>query len=134
MDNSRYLDIISGFKGKNIIIVGDIMLDVYYWGDVHRISQEAPVPIVHIDKENVRTGGAGNVSTNLFGLNANPLLIGVLGDDKNGNTLLEQLKDKSISTEGIFRVKGRTTTVKTRVFAQNQQMIRFDQESITFIS
>ena len=134
MDNSRYLDIISGFKGKNIIIVGDIMLDVYYWGDVHRISQEAPVPIVHIDKENVRAGGAGNVATNLFGLNANPLLIGVLGEDKNGNTLLEQLKDKSISTEGIFRVKGRTTTVKTRVFAQNQQMIRFDQESITFIS
>ena len=92
MEYSRYQHIISRFKGKNIIIVGDIMLDVYYWGDAHRISPEAPVPIVHITNENVRIGGAGNVATNLFGLSAKPLLIGVLGEDENGNTLLKQLK------------------------------------------
>ncbi len=134
MEYSRYQHIISGFKGKNIIIVGDIMLDVYYWGDVHRISPEAPVPIVHITNENVRIGGAGNVATNLFGLSAKPLLIGVLGEDENGNTLLKQLKDKLISTEGIIPIKDRTTTVKSRVISKNQQMIRFDQESTTLVS
>ena len=134
MEYSRYQHIISRFKGKNIIIVGDIMLDVYYWGDVHRISPEAPVPIVHITNENVRIGGAGNVATNLFGLSAKPLLIGVLGEDENGNTLLKQLKDKLISTEGIIPIKDRTTTVKSRVIAKNQQMIRFDQESTTLAS
>ena len=133
MEYSRYQHIISRFKGKNIIIVGDIMLDVYYWGDVHRISPEAPVPIVHITNENVRIGGAGNVATNLFGLSAKPLLIGVLGEDENGNTLLKQLKDKLISTEGIIPIKDRTTTVKSRVIAKNQQMIRFDQESTTLV-
>ena len=134
MNNSRYLDIISGFRGKNIIIVGDIMLDVYYWGDVHRISQEAPVPIVQITKENVRAGGAGNVAKNVSGLTANPILIGVLGEDGYGTTLLEQFKDQSITTDGIIRVNDRNTTVKTRVIAQNQQMIRFDKEHTKFIS
>ena len=133
MDYSRYQQIISGFKDKNIIIVGDIMLDVYYWGDVHRISQEAPVPIVNITNENARAGGAGNVATNLFCLNSNPFLIGVLGEDENGNTLLKKLKDKVMCTEGIVRVKDRTTTVKTRVISKNQQMIRFDKESTTLV-
>jgi len=133
MDYSRYQKIISKFKDKNIIIVGDIMLDVYYWGDVHRISQEAPVPVVNITNENVRAGGAGNVATNLFGLNSNPILIGVLGEDENGNTLLKELKDKVISTAGIVQVKDRSTIVKTRVIAQNQQMIRFDKESTSFV-
>ena len=133
MDYSRYQKIISKFKDKNIIIVGDIMLDVYYWGDVHRISQEAPVPVVNITNENVRAGGAGNVATNLFGLNSNPFLIGVLGEDENGNTLLKELKDKVISTAGIVQVKDRSTIVKTRVIAQNQQMIRFDKESTSFV-
>ncbi len=133
MDYSRYQKIISKFKDKNIIIVGDIMLDVYYWGDVHRISQEAPVPVVNITNENVRAGGAGNVATNLFGLNSTPYLIGVLGEDENGNTLLKELKDKVISTAGIVQVKGRSTIVKTRVIAQNQQMIRFDKESTSFV-
>jgi rfaE bifunctional protein kinase chain/domain len=133
MDYSRYQKIISKFKDKNIIIVGDIMLDVYYWGDVHRISQEAPVPVVNITNENVRAGGAGNVATNLFGLNSTPYLIGVLGEDENGNTLLKELKDKVISTAGIVQVKDRSTIVKTRVIAQNQQMIRFDKESTSFV-
>jgi len=133
MDYSRYQKIISKFKDKNIIIVGDIMLDVYYWGDVHRISQEAPVPVVNITNENVRAGGAGNVATNLSGLNSNPFLIGVLGEDENGNTLLKELKDKVISTAGIVQVKDRSTIVKTRVIAQNQQMIRFDKESTSFV-
>jgi rfaE bifunctional protein kinase chain/domain len=109
------------------------MLDVYYWGDVHRISQEAPVPVVNITNENVRAGGAGNVATNLFGLNSTPYLIGVLGEDENGNTLLKELKDKVISTAGIVQVKDRSTIVKTRVIAQNQQMIRFDKESTSFV-
>jgi len=133
MDYSRYQKIISKFKDKNIITVGDIMLDVYYWGDVHRISQEAPVPVVNITSENARAGGAGNVATNLFGLNSNPFLIGVLGEDENGNTLLKKMKDKAMSTAGIVQVKDRSTTVKTRVIAQNQQMIRFDKESTSFI-
>ena len=133
MDYSRYQKIISGFKDKNIIIVGDIMLDVYYWGDVHRISQEAPVPVVNITNENARAGGAGNVATNLFGLNSNPFLIGVLGEDENGNTLLKNLKDKVMSTAGIVQIKDRATTVKTRVISQNQQMIRFDKESTALV-
>jgi rfaE bifunctional protein kinase chain/domain len=134
MNSSRYRDIISGFEGKNIIVAGDIMLDVYYWGDVDRISPEAPVPIVHITKENVRSGGAGNVAMNLSGLNATPLLIGVIGEDENGHTLLKQFRDQSISCDGIFHLKNRNTTVKTRVIAQNQQMIRFDKEFTEFIS
>jgi len=129
MDINRFLDITSGFKDKKIMVVGDLMLDVYYWGDAHRISQEAPVPIVKVDKENFRMGGAGNVAQNLFELGCHPILIGVLGCDHWGDTFVDLLNEKQIITTELVSEKNRVTTVKTRVIAQNQQMIRIDQET-----
>jgi rfaE bifunctional protein kinase chain/domain len=131
MNLNRFLDITSGFKDKKIMVVGDLMLDVYYWGDAHRISQEAPVPIVKVEKENIRMGGAGNVTQNLFELGCHPILIGVLGCDHWGSSFMDLLNKKQILTTGLVTEKNRVTTVKTRIIAQNQQMIRMDQETTT---
>ncbi len=114
-------------KKREIAIVGDIILDQYIWGVVERISPEAPVPVVEVEKEEYSLGGAANVGANVVSLGARASLVGVIGGDIHGRMLLDLLKKRGIDSEGIFLGR-RPTTVKTRVIAHNQQIVRFDRE------
>jgi D-beta-D-heptose 7-phosphate kinase/D-beta-D-heptose 1-phosphate adenosyltransferase len=116
--------IVRGFKGKRVVVLGDLMLDKYIWGRVSRISPEAPVPVVAVHAETSCLGGAGNVSHNLESLGARPLLVGVVGRDEAGRWIRAQLADG----RGIFVDDKRPTTVKTRIIAHHQQVVRVDQE------
>jgi len=129
MKINRYLEIEKQFDKKNILVVGDVMLDNYLWGDVKRISPEAPVPIVDINESNSNPGGAANVASNLKSLGANVTIAGVVGDDRDGNTLRELLKVMNIDTVFLQTDLSLSTTVKTRIMARGQQVIRADWES-----
>jgi D-glycero-beta-D-manno-heptose-7-phosphate kinase len=111
------------------LVIGDIILDVYVWGDVTRISPEAPVPVVEVREETRALGGAANVVHNMVTLGARPLVCGVVGKDREGKEIVGRLKSLGLSTEGVLFDASRPTTVKTRVVARSQQVIRFDQES-----
>lgn len=111
------------------LVIGDIILDAYVWGDATRISPEAPVPVVEVREETRTLGGAANVVHNMVTLGAGPLLCGVVGRDRGGKEILGRLKSLGLSTEGVLSDSGRPTTVKTRVVARSQQVIRFDRES-----
>lgn len=121
------------FKNKRIAIIGDMMLDSYFWGKVSRISPEAPVPVVAIDEEFFRFGGATNVALNIKTLGGIPIPFGVIGDDLDGKNLKKLLKDSSITDVGIFVDKTRPTTNKTRVIANNQHVVRIDKENVNLI-
>jgi D-beta-D-heptose 7-phosphate kinase/D-beta-D-heptose 1-phosphate adenosyltransferase len=112
-----------------ILVVGDIMLDRFIWGKVSRISPEAPVPVVVVDHENHLLGGAANVVNNIHSLGGKVSLCGVVGDDETGQTIIGLLKKIGIGTDGIFIEPGRQTTVKTRIFAHTQQVVRIDRET-----
>jgi rfaE bifunctional protein kinase chain/domain len=112
-----------------VLVIGDIILDAYVWGDATRISPEAPVPVVEVREETRTLGGAANVVHNMVTLGARPLLFGIVGKDREGKEILGRLKSLGLSTEGVVSVASRPTTVKTRVVARSQQVIRFDQES-----
>jgi rfaE bifunctional protein kinase chain/domain len=116
------------------LVIGDIILDAYVWGDVTRISPEAPVPVVEVREETRTLGGAANVVHNMVTLGARPLLCGVVGRDREGKEILDRLKSLGLSTDGVLFDVGRPTTIKTRVVARSQQVIRFDQESRATIS
>lgn len=116
------------FAGKKIAVVGDVMLDAYLRGGVHRVSPEAPVPIVSLEKEEDRLGGAANVALNLVALGAEAIICSVIGNDRDGNRLIEIMEDQGISAEGIVQSVDRKTTVKTRVIGNNQQLLRIDSE------
>ncbi len=111
-----------------VAVVGDIMLDTYWWGNVERISPEAPVPIVALKKKEYRIGGAGNVALNLVALGAATTLFSVVGDDPDGTALLQLLQQHQIETGFIVKSGARNTTNKTRVMSRNQQMMRLDAE------
>jgi D-beta-D-heptose 7-phosphate kinase/D-beta-D-heptose 1-phosphate adenosyltransferase len=120
-------------KNKEIVVVGDLILDQYIWGVVDRISPEAPVPVVEVKKEEYSLGGAANVGANIVSLGAKVTVVGVVGEDIHGETMLKILKDRSINSEGVF-IGRRPTTVKTRVIAHNQQVVRFDREDARGLS
>jgi len=120
--------IVDRFPKAKILVVGDVMMDRFLWGKVSRISPEAPVPVVVVDHEDFRLGGAANVVNNIDGLGGNPVLCGVVGDDEMGQRIMNELIEKKIKTHGIFIEKGRQTTVKTRIFANQQQVVRIDRE------
>ena len=122
-------EILSSFKKLNILIVGDVMLDHYTYGAVHRISPEAPVPIVNVQSKKRCLGGAANVALNIKALGATPYLCSVIGSDEHGKSLVQLLKEAEISTKSIFKSSNRTTTCKTRILAQNQQLLRIDEEN-----
>ncbi len=122
-------DIVDKFRGKRILVLGDLMLDKFIWGDVSRISPEAPVPIVHVTSQSNLLGGAANTANNLRSLDAEVFIAGVIGKDKVGKELLEELRIKGINTDDIIVDKERPTTLKTRVISLNQQIIRIDKES-----
>lgn len=119
---------IKKFSALKIVVVGDVMLDVYLRGSVNRISPEAPVPVVTVEERDVRLGGAANVALNLKSLGATPLLCSVTGNDDSSKSIRHLLKRKGISADGIFASDNRITSVKTRVLSRNHQMLRYDSE------
>ncbi|MCB0750262.1 MAG: D-glycero-beta-D-manno-heptose-7-phosphate kinase [Ignavibacteriae bacterium] len=135
MITAKRLKIIEqNFAGQKIAVIGDVMLDGYFWGDVKRVSPEAPVPVVEIDNEFFRFGGAANVALNIFKLGATPISIGVIGNDSDGKTFLNLMKSEKLNSSGILQDKSRPTTIKTRVIAGNQHVVRIDKESKEYIS
>lgn len=134
MTEERITEIEINFKNKRIAIVGDLMLDGYFWGDVSRVSPEAPVPVVEIDNEFFRFGGAANVALNILRLGGIPFPIGIIGNDNYGKIFLELLHEVNISSEGVILDETRPTTTKTRVIAGNQHVVRIDKESKNYIA
>ncbi len=124
----RFEELLGAMKGKRIAVVGDLMLDRYIWGSVSRISPEAPVPVVDMETEQARLGGAANVAMNIKALGGEPVLVGVIGSDNSGKQLFEIIRESSFPTEGIVIDGTRPTTVKTRVIAHNQHVVRIDRE------
>ncbi len=118
------------FSERRVLVVGDLMIDEYMWGDVERISPEAPVPIVSVRSETYRLGGAGNVVNNLVDLGAKVVVTGVVGADDRGKMLLERMASLNIETDGIIRLDDRPTIRKTRIIASDQQVLRIDWEKI----
>lgn len=129
MKEKRALELISNFSQAAVLVVGDIMLDHFIWGKVARISPEAPVPVVDVQSENTMLGGCANVLNNIHAIGGHVAAAGVVGDDEMGARLCRELLARGIDREGIIEEKGRPTTLKTRIVAHNQQMVRFDRES-----
>jgi rfaE bifunctional protein kinase chain/domain len=128
ISSQRLQQILKKSKGKKIAIVGDVMLDKYVYGDVSRISPEAPVPVVDTKKTEYKLGGAANVANNVKALESEPILIGVIGDDYDAQHYIDVMKSLKLSTVGIFKDKSRPTTAKTRVIAHSQHVLRVDSE------
>ena len=121
--------IVDRFAGRRLLVLGDVMLDHYLWGRCERISPEAPVPVVDVQRESTSLGGAGNVAANLAALGAEPVLVGVMGDDDHGRRMLDAFAERAVHTGALVRDASRPTTFKTRILAQNQQVVRADWES-----
>lgn len=121
--------LVSRFSDKKILVIGDIMLDRYIWGDVERISPEAPIPVVHVKKENNLAGGAANVANNIRALGGQVVLAGMIGQDRQAEQVLQVLKKQGIQTNLILRDQSRPTISKTRVIAHSQQVVRIDREN-----
>lgn len=119
---------IDRFGGTGVLVVGDVMVDEFLWGKVERISPEAPVPVVEVQREVLLLGGAANVVNNIRALGGAVFLAGVMGKDAMGSHLMDELKKIDVATDGIVTLSDRPTTVKTRVIAHHQQIVRFDRE------
>lgn len=119
----------TAFNSLKVLIVGDVMIDSYLWGTVNRISPEAPVPILSVEKREQRLGGAANVALNVKAMGATPILCSVIGDDKSGNDFLDLLDEEGLSKQGIIKSDKRPTTIKHRVIAKTQHVLRIDEES-----
>lgn len=120
---------LDAMRKTRIAVLGDLMLDRYLWGTVTRISPEAPVPVVEIDEESEQFGGSANVANNILGLGATAIPLGVIGDDSSGQRLLELMKNAGCPSGGILVDPDRPTTIKTRVIAHSQHVVRTDRES-----
>lgn len=121
-------DIFESFNKLNVLVIGDVMIDRYVTGNVDRISPEAPVPVVHLQNREDRLGGAANVALNIKAMGATPFLCTVVGKDREAESLLHLLPEAGLSTKGIIQSEERMTTVKTRVLAGSQQLLRLDEE------
>ena len=124
----NFQELFKNFSSVKVGVIGDVMLDTYMWGDVDRVSPEAPVPIVSLKKREYRIGGAGNVALNIQSLGANPFIISVTGDDDDADKLGSLFTKQNINCSYCIRSKERITTNKTRVISRNQQMMRLDAE------
>jgi D-beta-D-heptose 7-phosphate kinase/D-beta-D-heptose 1-phosphate adenosyltransferase len=125
---------VSKFASAQVAVLGDIMLDRYFWGEVERISPEAPVPVVHVNRRSRRLGGAANVAANLAALGASAEVISVRGDDRQGREVMRMLERRGISPRGLVAEAGRETTEKIRIIARHQQVVRADFESDDAVS
>lgn len=123
----------AGFSKMKVGVIGDVMLDTYWWGNVERISPEAPVPVVAVHKREKRIGGAGNVALNVVELGASVAVLTILGDDDEGVQLKDLLREKNIDTRFILESKKRITTNKIRIISRNQHMMRLDAEQTSDI-
>ncbi|MBI5238198.1 MAG: D-glycero-beta-D-manno-heptose-7-phosphate kinase [Deltaproteobacteria bacterium] len=130
----RYISIkrasalIKGFKSAKVLVIGDLIMDHFIWGKVKRISPEAPVPVVEVTSESLMLGGSANVVNNISSLGGRSFVTGVVGEDADGRNLLRLLREKGIPCSGIVIDRKRPTTIKTRVIAHSQQVVRFDRE------
>lgn len=124
----QLIPLLEKFKGKKVVVVGDIMLDKYIWGEVSRISPEAPVQVVHVQKESFSPGGAANVATNAASLKGEVHMVGMTGDDVEREILLTELKTNNVNTDGVFSDKDKPTIMKMRVMGRSQQLLRVDYE------
>lgn len=132
---SERADIIeNNFINKKIAVIGDLMLDGYFWGEVTRVSPEAPVPVVEIEDEFFRFGGAANVALNIVHLGSIPFPIGVIGNDSNGKIFMNLINEEKINPSGIFIDSERPTTTKTRVIANTQHIVRIDKENKNYLN
>ena len=129
MDKNRFDQISSSFSQQSILVIGDVMLDKFMWGNASRISPEAPVPIIYVNKISHSPGGAANVALNLSKLSANVQILGIVGDDNEGAILEDTLLKNGVKTQFITDAKISTTT-KTRIIAHGQQVVRTDYEDI----
>lgn len=134
ISKKRLDELKKSFYGKKIAVIGDMMLDGYFWGDVKRISPEAPVPVLEVEEEFFRFGGAANVALNILTLGGIPVPIGVIGYDNYGTIFSSLLKEKNIDDDGIIIDDERPTTTKTRVIANSQHVVRIDKESKAYIN
>ncbi len=128
-NRAAFLKNVDALRGCGVLLVGDIMLDEYLEGDAERISPEAPIPIVKVSQSRILLGGAGNVARNIMSLNGHVRLIGICGADAKGDILQEILEQECVAAS-IIQSTNRPTTLKTRVIARNQQMLRIDREEI----
>jgi rfaE bifunctional protein kinase chain/domain len=127
-------DFFKSFRNKKLLVIGDVMVDAYLFGNVDRISPEAPVPVVSVTGRNSRMGGAANVALNLESMGATPFLCSVIGSDQRGNEFIDLLSSRKMSTLGIIRSRTRPTTTKFRIIGNKVQMLRVDEEVLHFIS
>jgi D-glycero-beta-D-manno-heptose-7-phosphate kinase len=129
-----YRKMFRDFGDLNVMVVGDVMVDAYLWGSVDRISPEAPIPIVALKRRENRMGGAANVALNIRSMGARPVLCSVIGDDVRADDFIDLLNKEEIGTSGIIRSPRRMTTTKFRIFGNNTQMLRVDEEIDTDLS
>ncbi|MFH1856221.1 MAG: D-glycero-beta-D-manno-heptose-7-phosphate kinase [Candidatus Omnitrophota bacterium] len=121
--------IISKFNKAKVLVIGDLILDEFIWGEVNRISPEAPVPVVKVKSQSYMPGGAANVANNITAFGGKVYLAGIIGRDVNGGILMEELKKRAVNIEGIIEDTTRPTTLKTRIIAHSQQVVRIDREN-----
>ncbi|MGD0710155.1 MAG: bifunctional ADP-heptose synthase [Bacteroidales bacterium] len=128
MANKEIHDIFNSFNSLKALVIGDVMVDSYLWGKVERISPEAPVPIVAVNKRENRLGGAANVALNIQALGATPILCSIVGDESKGESFIELLQKQDMTDEGIIKSPNRITTTKFRIIGNHSQMLRVDEE------
>ncbi|TAE30437.1 MAG: D-glycero-beta-D-manno-heptose-7-phosphate kinase [Cytophagales bacterium] len=127
-------ELFDAFDNLRVLIIGDVMLDSYVWGRVERISPEAPVPVVNVVRRELRLGGAGNVLLNVQALGAEAIICSVIGTDEPGDRLVGQLSERNLNCEGLIRSDSRITTIKERIIAGSQQVVRVDTETDKLIT
>ena len=130
---NKLMNFIEKFKDKNILVIGDVMLDKSIWGDVERISPEAPVQVVEVTEESYSPGGAANVANNIAALGSKVIMAGIVGNDTTKEELIEELKKRGIDTSGLIVDESKRTIRKVRVFGKSQQLLRFDYEKKGYV-
>jgi D-glycero-beta-D-manno-heptose-7-phosphate kinase len=128
LKKDKFINIVKKFDKTKILVIGDIMIDRFIWGNVSRISPEAPVPVVEVVRENFMPGGAGNVVSNITSLGGEAYLAGLIGNDNYGSTFIDEMNDRGVDCTSVITANNRPTIVKTRIIAHHQQIVRVDRE------
>ena len=134
IDKERVKSIFHAFRDRSVLVIGDVMLDEYLVGHVHRISPEAPVPVVDVTDREIRFGGAANVALNIRALDMNPLIIGVIGEDREGDICRDLFRKYGMKDTGLLALANRPTTLKTRIIGQTQHIARVDREDKSYLN